>query len=151
MRTAFIIAACVFGAAAATAVTNKLQAPVERVQITAGKYDWGALTPFEQKEAARLIGDLDRRQVEIFCGLAGCHDLAEDIDEIMDLSKAASTVRRPVMDLGAGLGIAPADEAARRVSAAISAATSGRINLIVTDQKVPGGGLVIALGRKPRK
>lgn len=120
-------------------------------QVTvAHKYDWGALTNDEQSAAAQLIGDLDRREVEVFCGVPACQDLAEDIDQVMDMTHAASTVRRPIIEMGAGLGISPADDATRKIAAAIKTATRGRIDLQLIDMKQPGGGIVIALGQKLR-
>lgn len=116
-----------------------------------GKYGWGELTSAEQKTAAAIIGDLDRREVQIFCGQAGCQDLAEDMDEVFDMTKAASNVQRPFIDLGAGIGISPDEPATRKIAAAFKQATDGRIDLQVIDKKQPGGGIVIALGRKPRK
>lgn len=115
------------------------------------KYTWGELSKAEQTEAAKLIGNLDRREVEIFCGIPACGDLAEDIDEVMDMTGAASTVRRPVMDLGGGVGIMPPDDQARKIAAAIKQATAGRVDLKVLDTPYPGGGIAIALGRAPRK
>ena len=115
-----------------------------------GKWGWGALTPDEQRTAADAIGDMDRREVEIFCGVPGCADLAEDIDEVFDMTHAASNVSRPVIDLGAGMGISPDEPQTRRIAKALRDATAGRIDLKVIDKPQPGGGIVIALGRKPR-
>lgn len=148
------IAAAIFGAGGGVAI-NRATSPaaVEHVvQLNvAHKYDWGALTEAEQGAAAKAIGDLDRREVEVFCGVPACQDLAEDIDQVMDLTGAASSVRRPIIELGAGLGISPADDDARRIAAALKNATHGRVVLQVVDQKQPGGGIVIALGQKPRR
>lgn len=152
-----VIMAAILATAAGTGggvVVNRAMPPpvierVVRVHET-HKYDWGALTGDEQKAAAIAIGSLDRREVEIFCGVPACQDLAEDVDELMDMTGAASAVRRPIIDLGAGMGISPADDDARKIAMAIKEATHGRIDLKIIDQKQPGGGLVIAIGQKPR-
>lgn len=150
------LAAAVVGAGGGAVISHKtIPAPkvTERVvqqQTVSHKYDWGALSDDEQAAAAKAIGDLVRRQVEVFCGVPACQDLAEDIDQVMDMTHAASTVRRPVFELGAGIGIIPADDDTRRIAQAIKDATGGRIDLQVIDKKYEGGGIAIALGQVPR-
>jgi hypothetical protein len=149
------LAAALAGAGGGAVISHKtipVPKAIERVtqQKVAHKYDWGALSDGEQASAAQAIGNLDRREVEVFCGVPACQDLAEDIDQVMDMTKAASTVRRPMLELGAGLGIMPADDDARRIAQAIRDATGGRIDLQVIDQKYQGGGIAIVLGQKPR-
>jgi hypothetical protein len=150
------LAAALAGAGGGAVISHKaVPAPkvTERVvqqHVIAHKYDWGSLSDEEQSVAAQAIGNLDRREVEVFCGVPACQDLAEDIDQIMDMTHAASTVRRPMIELGAGIGIMPADDDTRRIAQAIRDATGGRIDLQVIDQKYPGGGIAIVLGQIPR-
>jgi hypothetical protein len=119
-------------------------------QVT-GKYGWGDMSKAEQAAAAKAIGNLDRREVQIFCGGSWCNDLADDMDRVFDAVQAASNVQRPFIDLGAGMGISPDEPATHKIAQAFKDATDGRIDLKVIDQKQPGGGIVIALGKKPRK
>ena len=117
-----------------------------------GKYGWGDMTADERAAAAKAIGNLDRQEIEIFCGTSACDDLAQDLDETFDLAQAASTVRRPFFDLVGmkGIGIAPANDRTKKIAKAISDATQGRIALQVFDQKVEGGSIHVVLASKPR-
>lgn len=147
-----IVAVC--AASAMVAAERAGTRPSEPVSSPAGKllkYSWGAMTADEQKETARLIDNMDRREVQIFCNTPGCQDLGEDIDEVFDMTGAASNLQRSMFELGAGMGISPDEPATRKIAAAFKTATNGRVDLKVIDQKQDGGGIVIALGRKPRK
>lgn len=146
---ASVIAAVLAGAGTTMVVAPQPTKVIEHQAV--GKYGWGELTAAEQKQAAALIGDMDRREVQIFCVNAGCSDLAEDMDQVFDMTGAASNVQRPIIDLGAGMGISPDEPATRKIADAFRKATKGRIDLKVIDRPQPGGGVVIALGRKPRK
>src|ERR1700686_1286321 len=98
----------------------------QRVQ-TSGKYAWGDLSDSEQSALVAMIGNqLRGKKVEVYCGGGWCHDLAQDLDEVMDRVGAKSTTEVPFIALGAGLGVSPSTPETRALAAALDEVTSGR-------------------------
>jgi hypothetical protein len=122
----------------------------EVVHQVHGKYGWGDLTDEQKADMVRMLSSLKGKTVEIFCGGAYCHDLAEDLDEVMDETGAKSSYQRPMLDIGAGLGIGPDTVEARKIREALAAATNGRLMLEIQTVEAKDK-IIIALGRKPRR
>ena len=122
----------------------------QRIQTT-GKYAWGDLSDAEQAKIVEMLGaKLKGKKVEIFCGGSWCHDLAQDLDEVMDKAGAVSKTDIPFMALGAGLGISPSTPETKVIVAALANATAARLIPTVIDQATRDGTIVIAIGDKPR-
>jgi hypothetical protein len=146
--------AAVLGAGGATAINRPAPPPkVQQVVVerAALKHGWGELTPAEQAAAVRSIGEAAKGLgLEVFCGLAACHDLAEDIDEVLVSAGAESSVVAPIGEVGRGAAILPDNPQTRAIARAFDLATGGRLQLEVFPNVPAGSAAAIMIGRTPR-
>lgn len=141
------VAAVLSVAAAAGAVYLKapiVQQPISVVE--ASKHAWPALSDKEKLALAGVLRPLPKTaKFEIVCNDASCDDLAEDIDDAMEVAGLESSLDRSIGPLGYGIGVQvnEADKArAQSAIAALNLATGGRLTptlmIAKPGQNLPG-------------
>lgn len=135
----------------------RMQAKAAAGAPTFLKHAWPSMTGEEKDALSEVLRTLPKgTKFDIVCNDADCTELAMDIDDSLEKAGLESALDHSVGPLGYGIAVqvnAFDKEKADAAAAALSKATSGRLDLPVMIAK-PGtnapGYVTILIGKKPR-
>lgn len=119
-------------------------------EMHASKHAWPDLTDPEKAAIGAAVQAMAPVKFDIVCKDAGCNDLAMDLDDAFERGAAISVLDGTSSILGYGIWIevegAELDKAAT-VSAAVKAATGGRLDIPIAPGSSAPGYVKIVIGK----
>lgn len=148
------VVAAVVGASVGGGTIYEWPKHIEQVthEIAVSKHAWPDLTDPQKDDLAARLANLKGERVIIMAADATGADLAEDIDDAMEAAGIDSTLDRPALPIGYGMGVV-AEEAktakADDLVAALHAVTGFAVSR--TAGKSLGGAIIVVIGKHPHQ
>jgi hypothetical protein len=146
------VVAAIVGAAVGGGAVYESPKTIEQVthEIAVSKHAWPDLTDAQKADLASRLGALKGQNVIVMSADASGADLAEDLDDAFETAGIVSSLDRPALPVGYGMGVVAA--AAQSLDADLLAASLRTVTGLKVERvegKTLGGAILVVIGKHP--